>query len=193
MLPENYDRVELERELQELRSKIEDMKVLLTFTPQRNPVADPKIGMIMYSDGEVSSFNGHAGRGLYRYDYLNKDIDDDLGWIRIASSDVEPYVITGDTGDSFNFDYLSDFVLVRHSRDITGSWTIVLPDPSVQKYRTVRFVSDDSVDANHKVLLDPGTNTIDGSTSDYEINRNFEGITIFSDGLNWIIIQAKDK
>lgn len=193
MLPEFYDRVEIERELQELRQRLDDMKTLLTFIPVASPVAEPQIGMIMYADGEENTFNGHRGRGLYRYDYLNKDVDDDLGWIRFASADVEPFVITGDTGDSYTFDYLSDLVLVRHSQDTNGSWTIVLPDPSVEKYRTVRFVSDDSVNAVYKVLLDPGTNTIDGSTSDYEINRNFEGITLFSDASNWVVIQAKDR
>lgn len=193
MLTEEYNRPVIEEELRRLNQRIEDMKKLLTFIPVAAPVTDPKIGMIMYADGEANTFNGHRGRGLYRYDYLNKDVDNDLGWIRFASADTEPYVLTGDTGETHAYDYLSDFLLVKHSRTSTGTWTVTLPDPSVQKYRTIRIVSDDSVDANHKVALDPGTFTIDGSTTDYEINRNFEGITLFSDGANWIIIQAKDK
>lgn len=193
MLTEDYNRTVIEDELRKLNQRIEDMKKLLTFIPVAAPVTDPKIGMIMYADGEANTFNGHRGRGLYRYDYLNKDVDGNLGWIRFASSDTEPYVLTGDTGDTNDYDYLSDFLLVKHSQNAIGSWTVNLPDPSVQKYRTIRIVCDDSVDANHKVALDPGTFTIDGSTTDYEINRNFEGITLFSDGANWIIIQAKDR
>ena len=192
-LPADYNRAVLEEELDLITQRIEDMKKLLTFIPVNAPVTDPKIGMIMYADGEENNFNGHRGRGLYRYDYLNKDVDNDLGWIRFASADTEPYVLTGDTGDTHAYDYLSDFLLVKHSRTSNGTWTVALPYPSVQKYRTIRIVSDDSVDANHKVALDPGAFTIDGSTADYEINRNFEGITLFSDGANWIIIQAKDK
>ena len=192
-LPEEYDRVALEEELRNLQQKIDDMKTLLTFIPVSSPVAEPQIGMIMYADGEENTFNGHRGRGLYRYDYLNKDVDNDLGWIRFASADTEPYVLTGNTGDTYVYDYLSDFLLVKHSRTSIGAWTVTLPDPSIQKYRTLRIVCDDSVDAAHKVALDPGAFTIDGSTTDYEINRNFEGITLFSDGANWIIIQAKDK
>lgn len=192
-LPEEYDRVALEEELRDLQQKIDDMKTLLTFIPVSSPVAEPQIGMVMYADGEANTFNGHRGRGLYRYDYLNKDVDNDLGWIRFASADTEPYVLTGNTGETHTYDYLSDFLLVKHSRTSIGTWTVALPDPSVQKYRTIRVVSDDSTDANHKVALDPGTFTIDGSTADYEINRNFEGVTLFSDGSNWIIIQAKDK
>ena len=192
-LPEEYDRVALEEELRDLQQKIDDMKTLLTFIPVSSPVAEPQIGMVMYADGEANTFNGHRGRGLYRYDYLNKDVDNDLGWIRFASADTEPYVLTGNTGETHTYDYLSDFLLVKHSRTSIGTWTVALPDPSVQKYRTIRVVSDDSTDANHNVALDPGTFTIDGSTADYEINRNFEGVTLLSDGSNWIIIQAKDK
>lgn len=193
MLTEEYNRPVIEEELRRLNQRIEDMKKLLTFIPVAAPVTDPKIGMVMYADGEANTFNGHRGRGLYRYDYLNKDVDGNLGWIRFASSDTEPYVLTGNTGETYTYDYLSDFLLVKHSRTSIGTWTVTLPDPSVQKYRTIRIVCDDSVDANHKVALDPGTFTIDGSTTDYEIDRNFEGITLFSDGANWIIIQAKDK
>ena len=193
VLAEEYDRVALEEEFRDLQQKIDDLKTLLTFIPVAAPVAEPKIGMVMYSDGEANTFNGHRGRGLYRYDYLNKDVDNDLGWIRFASADTEPYVLTGNTGDTHTYDYLSDFILVKHSRDSIGNWTLTLPDPSVQKYRTIRVVSDDSVDASHQVQLDPGTFTIDGSTTDYDVNRNFEGVTLFSDGSNWIIIQAKDR
>ena len=192
-LPADYNRAVLEEELDLITQRIEDMKKLLTFIPVNAPVTDPKIGMIMYADGEENNFNGHRGRGLYRYDYLNKDVDNDLGWIRFASADTEPYVLTGNTGDTHVYDYLSDFLLVKHSQDAVGSWTLNLPDPSVQKYRTIRVVCDDSVTANYRVLINPGTFTIDGSTADYIINRNFEGITLFSDGANWIIIQAKDK
>jgi len=193
ILAEEYDRVALEEEFRDLQQKIDDLKTLLTFIPVAAPVAEPKIGMVMYADGEANTFNGHRGRGLYRYDYLNKDADNDLGWIRFASADTEPYVLTGNTGDTHTYDYLSDFLLVKHSRDSVGNWTLTLPDPSVQKYRTIRVVSDDSVDASHQVKLDPGTFTIDGSTTDYSVNRNFEGVTLFSDGSNWIIIQAKDR
>ena len=193
MLTEEYNRPVIEEELRRLNQRIEDMKKLLTFIPVVAPVVDPKIGMIMYADGEENNFNGHRGRGLYRYDFLNKDVDNDLGWIRFASADTEPYVLTGNTGDTHVYDYLSDFLLVKHSRTSIGAWTVTLPDPSIQKYRTLRIVCDDSVDAAHKVALDPGAFTIDGSTTDYEINRNFEGITLFSDSANWIIIQAKDK
>ena len=192
-LPEEYDRVALEEELRDLQQKIDNMKTLLMFIPVASPVAEPQIGMVMYADGEANTFDGHRGRGLYRYDYLNKDVDNDLGWIRFASADTEPYVLTGNTGETHTYDYLSDFLLVKHSGTSTGTWTVALPDPSVQKYRTIRVVSDDSTNSNHKVALDPGTFTIDGSTADYQINRNFEGVTLFSDGSNWIIIQAKDK
>ena len=51
ILAEEYDRVALEEEFRDLQQKIDDLKTLLTFIPVAAPVAEPKIGMVMYADG----------------------------------------------------------------------------------------------------------------------------------------------
>ena len=191
-LPDEYDRVSLEEELRDLQQKIDDMKTLMTFIPVSSPVAEPQIGMVMYSDGSTTDFGGHKGRGLYRYDYLNPDHDTDLGWIHFANDDMEPFVIQRDTG-TVDYTQSNDFVLLKHTTNDSSSYTVNLPSPSTNQYRTIRFISDSSVDANDTVVLDAGTGVVIDAAQTYTVNRSFEGVTLFSDGSNWIIIQAKDK
>lgn len=192
VLAEEYDRVALEEEFRELQQKIDDLKTLLTFIPVSSPVAEPKIGMVMYSDGTTTDFGGHKGRGLYRYDYLNPDANTNLGWIHFAHDDMEPYVIEKDSG-TVDYTQSNDFVLLKQTTNDGTSYTVNLPSPSANEYRTIRFVSDASVDSNDTVILDAGTGVTIDSLQTYTINRAFEGVTLFSDGSNWIIIQAKDK
>ncbi|MEL0104100.1 MAG: hypothetical protein VW920_05320 [Gammaproteobacteria bacterium] len=192
VLAEEYDRVALEEEFRDLQQKIDDLKTLLTFIPVSSPVAEPKIGMVMYSDGTTTDFGGHKGRGLYRYDYLNPDANTNLGWIHFAHDDMEPYVIERDSG-TVDYTQSNDFVLLKQTTNDGTSYTVNLPSPSANEYRTIRFVSDASVDSNDTVILDAGPGITIDSSQTYTIDRAFEGVTLFSDGSNWIIIQAKDK
>lgn len=188
-LPPEYNRPILENELRRLQQRIDDMKTLLTFIPVTDPVATPSLGMIMYSDGTSTTFGDHRGRGLYRYDYLDPDLNGDAGWIHFASDDMAPAIIDGANGESFNYTQSNDFALLKYNGGI-GEYSVVLPSPIEQSYRTIRFISNDTVLANKKVRLDSGAFTIDGVT-DYVIDRSYEGVTLFSDGANWLIIQAK--
>ena len=167
VLAEEYDRVAIEEEFRDLQQKIDDLKTLLTFIPVSSPVAEPKIGMVMYSDGTTTDFDGHKGRGLYRYDYLNPDANTNLGWIHFAHDDMEPYVIEKDSG-TVDYTQSNDFVLLKQTTNDGTSYTVNLTRVHQQKYRTIRFVSDDSVDSNDTVVLDAGTGiTIDSSTNLY--------------------------
>jgi hypothetical protein len=56
-LPAEYNRPVLEDELRKLSQRIDDMKTLLTFIPQASPVAEPKIGMVMYSDPTTTAIS----------------------------------------------------------------------------------------------------------------------------------------
>ena len=53
------------------------------------------------------------------------------------------------------------------------------------------IVNDGTVTAQDKVdVYAPGSETIDGQAS-YRINKVYNGIAVWSDGNNWIVIQAK--
>lgn len=74
----------------------------------------------------------------------------------------------------------------------SGNMTLNLPSASSSTNRAIRFISNGGFNTNTRVYLTPiGGDTLDGSTNYYEINKEYEGIYIWSDGLQWFIIQKK--
>ena len=75
-----------------------------------------------------------------------------------------------------------------------GNMTMTLPDctASNNTNRVMRFISDRTFSTNTRVYLAPASGqTIDNSGSPYEINKEHEGIQLWSDGAEWFIIQKK--
>jgi hypothetical protein len=85
--------------------------------------------------------------------------------------------------------------LIRLSWDgSNGNMTMTLPDctASNNTNRVIRFISDRTFSTNTRVYLAPVSGqTIDNSGSPYEINKAFEGIQLWSDGVEWFIVQKK--
>lgn len=74
-----------------------------------------------------------------------------------------------------------------------GTYTLNLPPAASMTYRNVRIITNGTLDngANDKIDITPaGSETIDGAAS-FEISKRYEGISIWSNGTAWIIIQAK--
>ena len=72
--------------------------------------------------------------------------------------------------------------------------TLTLPDATNTNNinRVVRFISDTTFVTNTRVYVTPAAGqTIDGSSNFYEINKEYEGIQLWSDGTEWFIIQKK--
>jgi hypothetical protein len=73
-----------------------------------------------------------------------------------------------------------------------GNMTLNLPLASSSTNRRIRFISNGNFASNTRVYLTPqGGDTLDGSTDYYEINKSYEGIKCWSDGIEWFIIQKK--
>ena len=73
----------------------------------------------------------------------------------------------------------------------SGTHTLTLPSAAAIPYRFLRIVNDSTVVASDKVdIAAPVGETIDGAAT-YEINKPYNGIAVWSDGSNWIVIQAK--
>ena len=74
-----------------------------------------------------------------------------------------------------------------------GTMVIDLPSAAENLNRVIRFLSDSTfTGANHKAHITPaGGNRLDGSTAYYEINKDYEGVQMWSDGTEWFIIQKK--
>jgi len=106
-----------------------------------------------------------------------------------------PSNITVSDGDTVNLSdsTYSDSMLIRLSwRGANGTMTLNLPSASNNTNRLMRFISNGGFDTATRVELTPiNSETLDGSTSAYVINKEFEGIQVWSDGVEWFIIQKK--
>lgn len=73
----------------------------------------------------------------------------------------------------------------------SGTHMLTLPSATANPYRFLRIVNDSTVTAADKVdVAAPVGQTIDGGAT-YEINKPYNGIAVWSDGSNWVVIQAK--
>jgi hypothetical protein len=76
----------------------------------------------------------------------------------------------------------------------SGTATYTLPDAtsSNSTNRVLRFITDSTFSASTRVDITPASGqNLDGATSSYEINKAYEGITVWSDGIEWFIVQKK--
>ena len=114
-------------------------------------------------------------------------------------SQIENYLvpvnITASAGQTINLSDSTyvDSMLVRLSwSGVNGTMTLNLPSASANTNRVMRFISNGGFANATRVELTPiNSETLDGSTSAYVINKEFEGIQIWSDGVQWFIIQKK--
>lgn len=75
-----------------------------------------------------------------------------------------------------------------------GTMELTLPDATDSKNlnRVKRFISDSTFSTNTHADLTPASGqNLDGSSSAYRINKSYEGITVWCNGTEWFIIQAK--
>jgi hypothetical protein len=73
-----------------------------------------------------------------------------------------------------------------------GSMVLNLPDATQNVNRVLRFISNGGFETATRVELTPVlSQTLDGSTNSYTINKVYEGIQVWSDGIEWFIIQKK--
>ena len=73
----------------------------------------------------------------------------------------------------------------------SGTYEYILPSATAIPYRKIRFVNNSTITASDKIhITAPGSETIDGGAF-YEINKPYNGCAVWSDGVQWIVIQAK--
>tara|TARA_R110000782_G_scaffold196621_1_gene285947 strand:+ start:129 stop:683 length:555 start_codon:yes stop_codon:yes gene_type:complete len=104
-----------------------------------------------------------------------------------------PFPLTAGAGGSSIMS--SDYNLIDISWDGlgNGTYTLNLPTAASMIYRNVRVITDGTlaVGAADKINITPaGSETINGSAS-FQISKRYEGVSMWSSGTEWIIIQAK--
>ena len=75
----------------------------------------------------------------------------------------------------------------------TGTMVLNLPLAASNANRVMRFISNTGFGAGtqNADLTPQGSDTLDGSTNKYRINKAYEGIQVWSNGTEWSIIQKK--
>ena len=108
---------------------------------------------------------------------------------------IVPTLITFQADQTINLSdsTYDDSEMIRLSwTGATGIGILNLPDATQNANRVMRFISNGGFTAATRVHLTPILGqTIDGSTSFYDINKEYEGIQVWSDGVEWFIIQKK--
>ena len=75
-----------------------------------------------------------------------------------------------------------------------GTMGITLPLAANSSGRMIRFVTDGSMTNGNSTLIKiapTGSDTIDGAQTPYDINKKYEGVAMWSNGVEWFIIQKK--
>ena len=74
-----------------------------------------------------------------------------------------------------------------------GTMVLNLPLAASNVNRVMRFISNTGFGAGtqNADLTPQGGDTLDGSTNKYRINKAYEGIQVWSNGVEWFIIQKK--
>jgi len=107
-----------------------------------------------------------------------------------ATAILEPEFITATPGGSVQV------LTTKNIIDLTwvggsGTFDLILPSATDIPYRFLRIVNDATVVASDKVhIVAPVGETIDGAAF-YVINKEYNGCAVWSDGNNWVVIQAK--
>ena len=74
-----------------------------------------------------------------------------------------------------------------------GTMVLNLPLAASNVNRVMRFISNTGFGAGtqNADVTPQGGDTLDGSTNKYRINKEYEGIQVWSNGVEWFIIQKK--
>jgi len=102
--------------------------------------------------------------------------------------------VAGGTVDLGSSTYDDSELIVLSWSGSTGTVELTLPDATSTNStnRVIRIISDSTFSTStHADLTPTSGQNLDGATAAYRINKEYEGITVWSNGTEWFIIQAK--
>ena len=102
--------------------------------------------------------------------------------------------VAGGTVDLGSSTYDDAELIVLSWSGATGTVELTLPDATATNStnRVIRIISDSTFTTSTQADLTPASGqNLDGATDAYRINKAYEGITVWSNGTEWFIIQAK--
>ncbi len=102
--------------------------------------------------------------------------------------------VAGGTVDLGGSTYTNSELIVLTWSGSAGTIELTLPDATTtaNTNRLIRIISDTTFSTSTHADLTPASGqTLDGSSSAYRVNKEYEGVTVWSNGTEWFIIQAK--
>lgn len=102
--------------------------------------------------------------------------------------------VAGGTVDLGSSTYDDAELIVLSWSGATGTIELTLPDATATNStnRVIRIISDSTFTTSTHADLTPASGqNLDGATDAYRINKAYEGITVWSNGTEWFVIQAK--
>ena len=109
-----------------------------------------------------------------------------------AVSKLIPFTITASDGDSSTYSADNNIVEIGWTGG-NGTYVLNIPSAATIPYRNIRFVTNSTFPngASDKVQITAQSGeTIDGAAF-FEISKQYEGVSLWSNGTEWIVIQAK--
>ena len=136
------------------------------------------------------SKQANAMRGAYTIEELSQFVNEYI--LNNSITRIIPYFLQASPLGSSDYD--TDYNMVDIDW-VGGSGTYVLNIPSATEipYRVIRVSNNATVGAQDKIHVTPPLGeTIDGAAF-YNIQKPFNGISAWSDGTRWVVIQAKSE
>jgi hypothetical protein len=102
--------------------------------------------------------------------------------------------VAGGTVDLGSSTYDDAELIVLSWSGVAGTIELTLPDATATNStnRVIRIISDSTFTTSTHADLTPASGqNLDGATDAYRINKAYEGITVWSNGTEWFVIQAK--
>jgi hypothetical protein len=121
---------------------------------------------------------------------LNWTSQDD--YVSGAMVKLIPFQITASAGGSDDYDRPNNIVELGWTGG-NGTYVLNIPSATDIPYRNIRFVTNSTFPngASDKVQITAQSGeTIDGAAF-FEISKQYEGVSLWSNGTEWIVIQAK--
>ena len=131
---------------------------------------------------------------------FNDDIGDNEYWNGSHWVSMGNYIIPtqltvteGTTVNLSDSTYKTSDMIELSWSGATGTMVLNLPLAASNVNRVMRFISNTGFGAGtqNADLTPQGSDTLDGSTNKYRINKPYEGIQVWSNGVEWFIIQKK--
>ncbi len=126
------------------------------------------------------------------------DVNGDVTWtdstdiVSGAVAKLIPFEVTASAGGSYTYSADNNIVEIGWTGG-NGTYVLNIPSAATIPYRNIRFVTNSTFPngASDKVRITAQSGeTIDGAAF-FEISKVYEGVSLWSNGTEWIVIQAK--